>query len=302
MRSHFRLSELMSYLETEKFLVKFPKHYQDFIVEGFSPITDTKPGTLSWMKKNDTNWENIKSSVIICPLDCQHPKNTTCVFIKVENPRLVFTKVLNKFHGEPLKPKIDKTAIISESCDIGKNVYIGPYVVIGENVKIGNGTTIHSHVKLYQNTTINENCIIHSGCVIGSDGFGYEREDNHTPVKIKHVGGVLIQDNVEIGSNSCIDRGTLANTIIGENTKISNLCNISHNVVIGRNTMIGAKASVNGSSKVEDNVWISPGAVINNGLIIGKDSVVGLGAVVIRNVEQSDVVAGVPARSLKSSS
>jgi len=135
--------------------------------------------------------------------------------------------------------------------------------------------------------------------VIGSDGFGYERDNNNTPIKIKHIGGVTIHDHVEIGSNSCIDRGTLANTIIGENTKISNSCNISHNVVIGRNVMIAAGVYVNGSTRIDDHVWVSPGAVINNGLVIGKDCIVGLGAVVIRDVESLDVVAGVPAQSLK---
>jgi UDP-3-O-[3-hydroxymyristoyl] glucosamine N-acyltransferase len=299
MRSHFRLSELIHYLKKEKFLIQFPKDYEDFTIEGFSTITDTKSGTLTWSKKSITDWESIKAAVVICPLDSQPPKKLKCFFIRAENPRLVFTKVLNQFHFDRFQPKIDETAIISETCELGENILIGPYVVIDENVKIGDGTTIHSHVKLYANTTINENCTIHSGTVIGGDGFGYERDTNHTPLKIKHIGGVTLANNVEIGSHSCIDRGTLTDTVIGENTKISNSCNISHNVIIGRNTMIGANASVNGSTTIGDNVWISPGAVLNNGLVIGEDSIVGLGAVVMKDVKHSDIVAGVPARSLK---
>lgn len=299
MRSTFQLSELMSYLEMESFLIQYPHHYQDVTIEGFSAITNPKPGTLTWMRDSTTDWENLTASVVICPLDCQPPKDLKCVFIKVENPRFVFTKILDTFHSEQLQPQIDETAIISDTCEIGDNVYIGPYVVIGDDVTVGDGTIIHSHVTLYPNTVINKNCVIHSGCVIGGDGFGYETDNNNTPAKIKHIGGVMIEDNVEIGSNSCIDRGTLDHTIIGENTKISNLCNISHNVVIGRNTMIAAKASVNGSTKIGDHAWISPGAIINNGLKLGKGCTVGLGAVVINDVKQSDVVAGVPARSLK---
>ena len=299
MEHAFRLSELIHYLQREQFIIQVSGYDQDITIKGFSSITNTRPGTLTWLRGNQTNWEKLKASVVICPLDSQPPQHVDSFFIKTENPRLVFAAILNRFHDDSYSPKIDKTAFIHETCEIGENVSIGPYVVIDENVKIGNGTIIHSHVKLHANTTIKENCIIHSGCVIGSDGFGYERDSHQTPLKIKHIGGVRIHRNVEIGSNSCIDRGTLADTIIGENTKISNSCNLSHNVILGRNIMIAANACVNGSTQIDDNVWISPGAVLNNGLVIGKDCVIGLGAVVIKDVKESDVVAGVPAQSLK---
>ncbi len=295
----FLLSELIQYLESEGLSFEFPERYKDITLLGFSPITNTRPGTLTWIKGNNVDLENIKASVIICSLDFEPPKEFNCFFIRVPNPRLAFTKVLSRFSADPVYPRIEDTAVLNETCEIGDNVYIGDYVVIGENVKIGNGVIIHSHVKLYPNTIIKDNCIIHSGCIIGGDGFGYERNSEQTPLKIPHLGGVIIHENVEIGSNSCVDRGTLSNTIIDKNSKISNLCNVSHNVTIGKNVMICAQACVNGSTKVEDNVWISPGAILNNRLIIGHNSTIGLGAVVIRNVEPYDVVAGVPATSLK---
>lgn len=299
MQRHFKLSALIRFLSNEGISFNLQNTDQDFTISGFSALSETKPGTLTWMKQPSGNWDEIEAAVVICPIHADPPKNKKTLFIKTEHPRLVFSKILDKFATDPFPSQIDETAVISGSAEIADNVYIGPYCVIGDDVKIGSGSVIHSNVTIYPNTTIEENCIIHSGTVLGGDGFGYERDENQKLFKIRHIGGLRIEKNVEIGNNSCIDRGTLSDTIIQENTKISNQCNISHNVVIGKNVMICAKACVNGSTKVEDNVWISPGSIINNGLRIGNNCTVGSGAVVIRDVPPFDVVAGVPARSLK---
>ncbi|WP_338379152.1 LpxD N-terminal domain-containing protein, partial [Enterococcus faecium] len=174
-----------------------PKVYEDLTLLGVSPITNAKPGTLTWSKNSHVDWESIKASVIICPPDSDPPEESNCFVIRVQNPRLAFTKVLHKFFPDSFYPRIEETAILSDTCQIGENVYIGHYVVIGENVKIGNGTIIHSHVKLYPNTIIKDNCIVHSGCTIGGDGFGYERNHEQIPIKIPHLGGVIIHENVE---------------------------------------------------------------------------------------------------------
>lgn len=299
MHEIFSFSELIDYLSKEGISFKLSKQGTNFTIRGFSELSDTKPETVTWMKRNIANWDEIQAAVVICPIDTSPPQNSNVIFIQTGHPRLVFSKILNEFSKQDVHPKVDETASISASAEIGENVHIGRYAVIGENVTIGKGTIIYDHVTIYPNTEIKENGIIHSGAVLGGDGFGYVRDEFNKPIKIKHIGGLLIHEDVEIGCNSCIDRGTLSNTIIGANTKISNQCNISHNVSIGERVMICAKACVNGSTTIKDDVWISPGSVINNGLLLEKNCTVGSGAVVIKDVKQNDVVAGVPAKSIK---
>ena len=153
--------------------------------------------------------------------------------------------------------------------------------MIGEDVGIGN------------------NCLIHSGVVIGVDGFGYEKDENGDYFKMAHIGGVTIGNDVEIGTNTCIDRGTLGSTIIEDNVKIDNLVHVAHNVQVKRNSMLIAQSMVGGITVVEENSWIAPGALLMNGIKIGENTTVGLGAVVTKNVDNNDVVAGVPAKSLR---
>lgn len=271
----------------------------DIEIIGFSSIYDTKPDTLSWMTTQSLDWLNIRASAIICSVNAELPTNTDIVFIPVVNPKNSFALVMREYCPKNLLVGISPTARIGDNCKIGENVYIGPYSVVGNNVIIGDHTHIHSQVTIHDNISIGSGCMIHSGVIIGTDGFGYEQDSNGIAFKIPHIGGVLIEDGVEIGSNSCIARGVLSNTVIKKNTKIGNLTHISHNVFIGENTMITHLAHIGGSLTIEDNCWIAPGSVYKQGLTIGKNSVTGLGAVVIRDVDPFDTVAGVPAKTLK---
>ena len=140
--------------------------------------------------------------------------------------------------------------------------------------------------------TLGANIYIGHNCSIGLRGFGYERDEDLTPINIPHTGKVIIGDNVSIGSNTCIDRGTISDTIIGNNTKIDNLCHIAHNVIIGNNVLIVAGAILCGSCIIEDNVWIGPGAIISNKITIGEGSYISLGSVVTKNVEPGSKVTG----------
>lgn len=301
MELNLKLSELLFFLKnlgidydkTEM------KDKADIIIKGFSSIYDAKKDTLSWMTTQSLNWQSIHAAVILCSVNADLPKNTSIVFIPVENPKNAFALVLREYCHKHSPVGISHTAQLGENCEIGKNVYIGHHVVVGNHVKIGDHTHIHSNVIIHDHVTIGSNCVIHSGVVIGTDGFGYERDLDGTSFKIPHIGGVVIEDGVEIGSNSCVARGVLSNTIIRKNTKIGNLTHISHNVHIGENTMITHLAHIGGSLTIEDNCWIAPGSVYKQGLTIGKNSLTGLGAVVIRDVKPFDVVAGVPAKTIK---
>lgn len=295
----FKLATLVDYLKEIDCLSNDFKIKEDKILCGFSPISDTKENTISWYKGDQLSIDEIKASVIICKKEFEMPKQSSVVFIPVNRPRMVFAKVLKRFAEKEVTRKIADTVQIGKNVKIGNDISIGHNVIIADNVVIGDRTIIEGNTTIGERVYIGKDCFINSGVVIGSDGFGYERDDDGDYFKIPHIGGVVIGDKVEIGANTCIDRGTLGNTVIGDNVKISNLVQIAHNVHIGRNNLIAAQSMISGSTKVEENCWVAPGSSIMNGIHIGKNATVGLGAVVTKSVKNGDVVAGVPSRSLK---
>lgn len=293
-----KLSEIIEFLIEEGLLEDYILE-KDVVISGFSPIQESKPGTLSWMRSQQFDFSTLKSAAVICSQELTIPENCTTIFIPVEKPRLSFTKILTHFASKPKPIGISTTACISKNAQIAKKVFIGEHVVIGNDVSIGQGSVIHSNVSIYDNVKIGDNCIIHSGSVIGADGFGFEKDEKGNLMKVPHIGGVIIKDNVEIGANTCIDRGTLSNTVIGNNVKIDNLCHIAHNVQIHENSTIIALSMIAGSVKIGKNCWIAPCAAIKEKLVVNDGSLVGLGAVAIRDVRSGDVVVGVPAKSIK---
>jgi len=218
--------------------------------------------------------------------------------ILVSNPRLAFIRVMQKYFEKKVEFIVHPTAIIDENAKIALNVYIGPNSYIGE-CEIGENTVIHGNVFIYPNVKIGSNGIIHAGTVIGTSGFSYERNERRELERFPHIGGVIIEDEVEIGSNVSIDRGTMGNTIIGRGTKIDNLCHIAHNVVIGKHCMIIAQSMVGGSTRIDDYSWVAPQACLRDGIKIGKNVVIGMGSVVTKDVEDGWVVFGVPAKEIR---
>lgn len=206
-----------------------------------------------------------KAGVILCDRDTPLGKplrNKTLVV--VDDPRLWFVKCMNHFFPRPTRG-IHSTVYIGDNVHIGQNVTVNPY------------------------------------SVIGSEGFGYVRNEENKLEKFEHVGGVIIEDNVAIGALTTVDRGTLGNTVVGEGTKIDSHVHVGHNVIIGKHCVITAFVMIGGSSKVGDYCWLAPCACIRDGITIGKHVMVGMGAVVTKNILDNDVVVGVPARSIKHS-
>ncbi len=218
--------------------------------------------------------------------------------IVVEEPRLSFIRIVNAFFIPPKPNGIHPTSVISPDAEIARDVYVGPLTYVG-NCKIGEGSVIYGNSYIYDNTKIGKNVVIHAGTVIGSDGFGYQRNENGVLEKFGHIGGVVIEDDVEIGSNTCIDKGTLGNTIIKEGTKIDNCVYIAHNVVIGKHTIIVAHAIICGSVTIGNESWISPGACVRDKVSVGNKTTLGLGAVATEDVPDKIVVMGVPAKPVK---
>ena len=227
------------------------------------------------------------------------------VSIVIDNPYLYFAKVSQLLNpSKSLKKEVHKSAMIHPSCKLGLDIYIGPNVVIDENVSIDDGVVIHAgsmieadsvigkasvihpHVVIKANTVIGKNCTLYAGCVIGSDGFGYAKDDNKW-IAIPQTGRVILGDNVDIGSNSTIDRGTLDDTIISSGVKIDNLVQIGHNCMIGENTIIAGCVGIAGSAKIGKNCAIGGAAMILGHLSITDNVTISPGSMITRSIKTS---------------
>jgi UDP-3-O-[3-hydroxymyristoyl] glucosamine N-acyltransferase len=221
--------------------------------------------------------------------------------IFVENPRAAFIKIINKIYNSDNKNVgVSPTAIISSKASIGTNCYIGNFAVIGEDCTIGNGTVISDRAVIVKKCIIGNNCLVEPGVTIGADGFAYERDKETLELeRFPHIGGVRIGDNVEICANSSIARGSISDTVIGDGTKLDALVHVAHNVIIGRNCELTAGTIIGGSTTVGDTSWMGLNCTLKNKVKIGNKVIVGAGACVIHDVPDEDVVAGVPAKSIK---
>lgn len=176
--------------------------------------------------------------------------------------------------------------------------YVHPTACVADSVELGAGTVVGPHASIIGPTRIGDFCVIGAGVRIGQTGFGYEKgpDDRWNPKP--HTHGVVIEDDVHVGANTCIDRGSYRATRIGAGTRIDNLVHVAHNVRIGRRCLVIALAMLAGSVEIGDDCWIAPCSAVREHLEIGKGAFVGLGAVVVKPVDAGDTVAGVPARSL----
>jgi UDP-3-O-[3-hydroxymyristoyl] glucosamine N-acyltransferase len=263
-----------------------------------SPIVEGIYGTLSFFYSNrdieNLNVEEIlrstKASIIITYSKMFERLNqwglNNKLFVLVDDPKSIFMRLLI----EMTEPVVNTEFInCPSSCYVGPNVHIEKGVVIGKNcIFMGNNY-------VYDGSKIGNNVIIKPGAVIGGCGYGFLTKDKkHT--LLPHIGGIIIEDDVLIGANTCIDSGLIGNTLIRSGAKVDNLVHIAHNVIIGKNTMVIANAMIAGSVHIGDNSQISPSTSIRQQLVIGNDSVVGMHSCVTKNVGDNILVYGVPAR------
>jgi len=287
----------------------------DLVIYGVCDVINSSADHLSYIAsdKYEKYFHQSKANAMLVANDFAIVRGDKTL-IHVENPAVSFINVIYLFYPrESSIEYIHPSAVISSTTKIGENVHIAPHVVIEENVNIGDGvrigagtfiglnTTINKgsvispNTCIYHDVTIGDHCIIDSGSVIGADGFGLVK-DNNTHHKMPHIGGVVLEDSVWIGSNCTIDRGTLSNTIIGQGSKLDNLIHIAHNVIIGKNCIIAAQVGVAGSSILEDNVTLAGQVGIVGHLTIGKGSTVAAKSAVFQSLEPGSFVSGVPAR------
>lgn len=284
-------------------------------INNLGSIESAKEGEISFAfaKKHLEKLEESNASCVIVPDSFSSPSDKT--LIKTSDPRAAFISLLRAFYKpEKNKPGIHQSAVISKGAKVAKTAYIGPNAVIEENASVGENTTIEAgvfvgknssvgsdtlicaNVSIYHNCSIGNNVIIHSGTVVGSDGFGFIQSEDGIRHKIPQVGKVAIKDNVEIGSNVSIDRGTIGETVIGEGTKLDNLIQVAHNVKIGKNVVIAGSSGIAGSVVIEDNVTIAAQVGVKDHVRIGKGVIIGAKSAVKDDIAPGRIVAGIPAK------
>lgn len=260
-------------------------------------------GELFWCNdKNLASLEFVLMGTVILSktiLENENLIHPNCNYIIVENPRNAFRQILTQFFMEKRKSKISSTAVIHQSATIGKNVFIGENVVIEENCIVGDNCEILHNSSILKSSVIGTSVKIGCNCTIGGTGFGYEKDENGEFQLIPHLGNVVLCDFVEIGNNTCIDRAVLGSTILEENVKVDNLVHIAHGVKVRRNSVVIANAMIAGSVEIGENTWISPSVSILNQKKVGNNALVGLGSVVIKDVEDNDVIVGNPGKSIR---
>lgn len=241
------------------------------VVTTFAKIEEGVPGAITFL--SDIHYEHYlydtKASVVLVNKDFQPSKPVSATLIRVEDARACVARLLTLYQQAMSQPRvgIHPQACVAETAQIGKNVYVGPHAYVGENVVIGDGSQLYAGVVVEERATVGENCILypnvsvyhdchvgnrvilHSGCCIGSDGFGFAPVDGGYE-KIPQIGNAIIEDDVEIGANSCVDRAVMASTYVRKGVKLDNLVQIAHNCDIGENTVMSAQVGVAGSTKI----------------------------------------------------
>ena len=294
------LKNIQSFLDKNAVLVG----NVDFYFTNIQAAENVNTETLDWVNPIKTNKLdyilNSPAPVILCELSIQDtiPIQAQKCLIFVENPKITFLRIANKYFVTTSYKGIHQSAVIHCEAEIGTNIYIGPNTYVGK-CKIGAGSIIHGNCYLYDNVTVGNNVVIHANTVIGADGFGYQRNEDGSFEKFPHIGGVIIEDDVEIGANTCIDRGALGNTIIRNGAKIDNLVHIAHNVVIGRNTAVIANAMIGGSVVVGENTWIAPSVSICDQVTIGNNVIIGMSSFVTKSIPDDGFWIGSPAKRLR---
>ena len=255
-----------------------------------------------------------RASIVIVHKDFVPEKPVDSTLIRVDNPYMAVAFLLHAFNERSKPPrgrsfrssvgrgtKIGKGlymgpyAVVGRHCTIGNNVSIYPNVVIGDNVTIGDGTTLYAGVKVYEGVEIGRRCTIHAGAVLGSDGFGFAPADDGTWNKIDQIGNVILEDDVEVGANTCIDRASIGSTILHRGVKVDNLCQIAHNVVVGRNTAMASQVGIAGSCHVGEQCVIAGQAGLVGHITIGDKVTIGAQSGVTHSIGPNQQVFGSPA-------
>lgn len=300
------MNDILEFIGDRK-VIQLGGFQNDILIKRPAPISDAQPSDISFCGVTAKNPLDLlaqtEASLLIVDKNIPIDKTTLShsnvqAIILSDNARLDFIRVVEKFFTPKTPAGINPSSVIAPSAVIGPDVFIGPLCTIGAGVEIGAQTVIHAGVHIYDHVKIGRNVIINAGTVIGADGFGYERNEEGKLEKFPHVGGVTIEDDVEIGNNVSIDKAVLSITVIKKGCKINNFVHIAHNVQIGENSIIMASVYLGGSVKIGDQCWISPHSILRDRIQIGSNVFIGMGSVVTKNIPDNITVMGSPAREV----
>ena len=267
-------------------------------INAFAKIEEGKEGAISFLSnpKYIHYIYETKSSVVLINEDVELERVVQPTLIRVKNAYESVAKLLQLYDSmKPKKTGVDSLAFVSPSAKIGKDVYIGPFTFVGENVEIGDGSRIYPHVTIYDGCRNGKNVTIHAGTVIGADGFGFA-PNTEGYAKIPQIGIVIIEDNVEIGANTCVDRSTMGQTIIHKGVKLDNLIQVAHNCEIGENTVMSAQVGLAGSTKIGSWCMVGGQAGFSGHITVADKTFVGAQSGVISNTKgNGQQLIGAPA-------
>ncbi|MDF9831000.1 UDP-3-O-(3-hydroxymyristoyl)glucosamine N-acyltransferase [Parabacteroides sp. PF5-6] len=288
-------------------------------ISTFSKIEEGTPGSLTFLAnpKYEHYIYETKASAALVNTDFKPEKPVSTTLIRVPNAYAALAMLLNMVEqAKPKKKGIDPTAFVSASARVGEDCYIGnlayigegttigkncmiyPYAYVGDFVTVGDGTIIYPHVSIYEGCRIGQRCILHSGAVIGSDGFGFAPE-GESYSKIPQMGNVVIEDDVEIGANTAIDRAVMGSTTIRKGVKLDNLVQIAHNVEVGENTVMAAQVGIAGSVKVGKHCMFGGQVGLAGHITVADNVTFGAQAGVISSVKEETTLLGAPAIQAK---
>lgn len=285
-------------------------------VSKLSKIEEGEPESLSFLAnpKYTQFIYTTKASIVIVNKIFKAEKKINSTLIRVEDAYKSFSKLLEYYNQVKMnKTGVESPVFISKSAIYGENIYIGAFAYLGENIKIGNNTKIYPNVyigdnvtigdnvilfsgaKIYSDTIIGDNCVIHSSAILGADGFGFAPNEQGEFIKVPQTGNVIIEDNVDVGAATSIDRATLGSTIIRKGVKLDNHIQIAHNVEIGQNTVIAAQTGIAGSTKIGKNCMIGGQVGIVGHITIGNNVKIQAQSGIGRNVKDNETLQGSPA-------
>lgn len=280
-------------------------------VNDVSRIEEGKPGTLSFLAnpKYEHHLYTTQSTIVLVNKNFKAEKEVETTLIRVDDAYQALAQLLEMYEqSKPQRIGIEEPSYISKTAKLGEKIYVGAFAYIGTNVKIGNNVKIFPHtyigdnvivgdntvfnsgVKVYDNCKIGADCIFHSGVVIGGDGFGFAPSSANDYKKVPQVGNVVIEDHVEIGANTCVDRATMGSTIIRKGVKLDNLIQVAHNVEIGENTVIASQSGIAGSAKIGQNCMIGGQVGIVGHLSIADEVKIAAQSGVGRTIKEKGVV------------